>query len=111
MINALSASRVLLAAVMLAATAACSTPEQSDCSKMCDTLMRDCSYDAYPTTESCLQGCQYNADNGGDVAGQKDCLDEATAEDACDTFAVIECENAYGATGEPSQDGEDDAAE
>lgn len=110
--NAMTTGRALIALAMLATSVACvGTGEQSDCSKMCDTLMRDCTYEAYPTTESCLQGCQYNADNGGDVAGQKACLDEATADDSCDTFAVIECENAYGATGEPSDDGEDDAAE
>lgn len=61
------------------------------CGQMCDELVSTCSYAAYPSMESCLQGCQFNETEGRDVAGQQECVAEAE----CNTFAIVECEHAF----------------
>ena len=66
----------------------------SMCQQLCDELVNECSYPAFPELESCLQGCGYNEAEGGDTEAHLACVQEA----ACDTFAVVECENHHGAT-------------
>lgn len=63
------------------------------CEDLCKELAIECGYAAYPTFESCEQGCAYNDAEGADLDGQLDCVLDA----ACDTFAIVECEHAYGA--------------
>lgn len=63
------------------------------CEDMCDELYRTCQYAAFPDLESCLEGCAYNREEGADVDSQLTCILEA----GCDTFQIVECENAYGA--------------
>jgi len=82
--------RAITALLLLAACESTSTPA-TPCGDMCDELVRTCSYQAYPSFESCLQGCEYEQTNGRDTSGQKDCVLDA----ACDTFAIVECEHAY----------------
>lgn len=74
----------------------CSTSEDQygTCKDMCNELVGMCDYAAFPSYDSCLEGCAYNEEQGGDVEGQNECIQ--TAE--CDTFAIIECENQYGAS-------------
>jgi hypothetical protein len=60
---------------------------------MCDELYKTCEYAAFPDWDSCLEGCAYNREEGGDVNEQLDCVLEAE----CDTFKIVECENVYGA--------------
>lgn len=67
-------------------------PQTSTCEDMCDELVFTCEYAAFPSYDSCVQGCTYNADKGADVAGQYTCIQSA----ACDTFAIVECEHQYG---------------
>lgn len=64
----------------------------STCEDMCDELVFTCEYAAFPEYDSCVQGCNYNAEQGADVAAQYGCVQEA----ACDTFAIVECEHQYG---------------
>ena len=62
----------------------------SSCEDLCQELVNTCGYEAYPTFESCLQGCNYRVERGADITDELTCVQEA----ACDTFAVIECEHA-----------------
>ncbi len=63
------------------------------CQQLCDELMDECNYPAFPDPESCLQGCAYNENEGADTEAHLTCVEEA----ACDTFAIVECENHHGA--------------
>lgn len=79
-------------ALALALLAACTTSvPPTPCGEMCDELVSSCSYAAYPSFESCLQGCEYEQSNGRDVAGQQACVSDAE----CNTFEIVECEHAY----------------
>jgi hypothetical protein len=86
---------------LLAALLGCGSPETSICQDLCVELVSNCEYAAYPSLESCLQGCGYSASEGADVDAQAECILAAE----CDTFAIIECEHQYGveaATGTPT---------
>ena len=75
------------------ALAACpsNTVPPTPCGEMCSELVSTCSYAAFPSLDSCLQGCEFDATNGRDVVGQQECVAEAE----CNTFAIVECEHAY----------------
>lgn len=62
------------------------------CDAICDELFMTCSYEAYPTMESCLQGCLYREEQGANVKRALQCFENAE----CDTFAIVECEHAQG---------------
>jgi hypothetical protein len=83
----------ILGAILL--TVACGGKEEPDqvCSDMCSVLVRDCSFAAYPSEASCVEGCLYNQEQGADVAAQLECINDA---ESCDTFAIAECEHAHG---------------
>ncbi len=74
------------------------TPSGGDgvCTQMCRVLYQDCEYAAYPDFDSCLNGCLYNIEEGADVDTQFECV-SAAAEDNCNLFTILECENEYGA--------------
>ena len=86
---------VLLLAASLAfmVQAGCAATPATSCELLCDQLMGACGYAAYPSVDSCLQGCFYNEDEGADTDAHLACVEEA----ACDTFAIVECENQHGA--------------
>jgi hypothetical protein len=63
--------------------------EASTCQSICDELVTTCSYEAYPSYDSCLQGCEYDAEQGADVEAKQECV--AGAE--CNTFVIVECEH------------------
>lgn len=69
------------------------------CEDICKEVYSTCQFEAYPTFESCLEGCVYNDEKGADIEGQYECFQEAE----CDTFAIIECENQYGASSDESE--------
>jgi hypothetical protein len=71
---------------------ACKT--EGPCADVCDLLVMDCDYTAYPTRESCMQGCSYDESKGADIEKRLECLSAAE----CDTFEVIECEHAGAAS-------------
>lgn len=74
--------------------AACPKPltQENLCEDLCFELVSDCQYEAFPSYESCMQGCAYDAEQGADVGGELQCVQAAE----CDTFAILECEHAYG---------------
>lgn len=74
----------------LALLAACGQYEDSVCNQLCTELINQCGYEAFPSNDSCLQGCLYDADQGADIQGQLDCVEAAE----CDTFAIVECQHA-----------------
>lgn len=69
--------------------AGCGGNATSICEDLCRTLVLECSYDAFPTVESCQQGCEYDASQGDDIDARAACVEAAN----CDTFAVVECEH------------------
>jgi hypothetical protein len=62
------------------------------CNDLCDELVTNCEYGAYPRYDSCLQGCSWYEEQGADVLGELHCIQDA----ACDTFLIVECEHEYG---------------
>ena len=69
--------------------------EYEACTSLCKELVRECSYDAYPTTESCMAGCADVIEAEAELFELEVCILEA----GCDAFAIIECQNHFG-TGE-----------
>lgn len=63
------------------------------CQALCDVLVQDCAFAAYPSESSCAQGCAYNQEKGADVDALLECVNDA---DECDPFAIAECEHAHG---------------
>lgn len=82
----------LLPLVVLLVACSKKTPEAKACEDLCFELVSSCQYEAYPSTESCMQGCLYDASIGGDPIGLLPCVQAA----GCDEFAVVECEHEYG---------------
>lgn len=78
--------------LLLVLVLGCAQPAPTACDVICDSLVIDCAFDAYPSRDSCMQGCAYKEDQGARVKGEAACIQTA----ACDTFAIIECENKYG---------------
>lgn len=62
------------------------------CEAICDELVYNCEYDAYPTRDSCVQGCLYKTEQGAKMSRAESCILNAE----CDTFEIIECEHAEG---------------
>ncbi|MFZ5481458.1 MAG: hypothetical protein ACOZNI_32150 [Myxococcota bacterium] len=60
------------------------------CEAICDELVMTCAYEAYPTHDSCLQGCLYEEEQGSNMGRAWQCIQAAE----CDTFAIVECEHA-----------------
>ena len=78
--------------VMVATGCSDGTDGGGPCADLCSVLVGECGYSAFPDMGSCLDGCAYEASEGQDVLGQVACVEDA----ACDTFAILECENEYG---------------
>lgn len=74
--------------------AACgaTAPTDPECDSLCEELINDCGYEAFPDFGSCLNGCGYDREQGADIPGQLQCVQDAE----CDTFAVVECTHAFG---------------
>lgn len=66
--------------------------QNQTCENICDELVNNCMYDAYPTKDSCLQGCLYKSQQGAQMERAEACVLNAE----CDTFEIIECEHAEG---------------
>jgi hypothetical protein len=86
-------NRIPLLLVSLLGLLGCGQQVEEDvCHDLCTNLAGTCGYEAFPDLESCIQGCRWNAEQGADVGGQLLCVQTAD----CDTFAILECEHAYG---------------
>ena len=73
-----------------------STASDGPCDKICDILVQDCAYDAFPSLDSCWEGCAYQEEEfeDYDVDGHLECLETSN----CDTFAILECSHAFEGT-------------
>lgn len=69
-----------------------SSQENQTCASICDELVMACEYEAYPTRDSCMQGCLYKFELGAKMERAESCILAAE----CDTFEIIECEHAEG---------------
>ncbi len=74
--------------LLLYACGAAPTP----CDSLCDTLVRQCGYEAFPDLDSCLQGCGYDEAQGARIPETLSCVEKAS----CDTFAILDCANRFG---------------
>lgn len=83
--------------VVLPFLAACTNFEQGPCYDLCSELQGECGYAAFPTFDSCYQGCLYNeAERGADIGAELACVNAAE----CNTFDIMECEHTHGGTGD-----------
>ena len=73
---------------------ACGGSDKNLCGDLCDELVLQCGYEAFPTYDSCIQGCTYDAQQGVDIDAELACVDAANGPDGCDTFAILECQHA-----------------
>jgi len=75
--------------LLLLVLACAERKNEGTCADICRELTVSCAYEAYPSFESCEQGCLFEADKGENMDAQLNCLESAQ----CDTFAIIDCEN------------------
>ncbi len=75
--------------VWITALLACAgAVESSTCDAVCDELYTACAYAAFPSRESCMQGCLYDQEERSVPMGNRlKCYEAAE----CDTFRIIEC--------------------
>jgi hypothetical protein len=79
--------------ILLALLVGCAAQaEKETCESLCDQMYMECEYGAYPSYDSCLQGCVYEQSEGADMDGQLQCVEKAE----CDTFAILECVHRFG---------------
>ena len=85
---------ILLSALALPIllTVGCLDAPEESCERMCDELVRNCSYLAFPGYSSCYQGCMYEAEQLVAVHALTECVIDAE----CDTFTIIQCDAWYG---------------
>jgi hypothetical protein len=76
--------------LLLAGCAGGAAAYPPECDDLCAELVGVCAIEAYPSRDSCVQGCAYRAESGADVAGEAACVADA----ACDLFAVVDCAHA-----------------
>lgn len=90
----MNAGRVLrpwgVAMAALVALSGCDTA-QSECETLCRELVMTCDYAAYPTLDSCVQGCEYDQSRGADIQGETECIQDA----ACDPIQTVECARTF----------------
>jgi len=65
----------------------------TSCDKICDILVQDCAYDAFPSLDSCWEGCAYQEEENEtyDADAHLECLETSN----CDTFAILECSHEF----------------
>lgn len=85
------ALRLRVAAVAL--MVACGPDEDAVCDDLCTHLVAECGYEAFPDLSSCMEGCAYEEAEGADLEDAAECMLDAD----CDTFEIIQCEQAHGA--------------
>jgi hypothetical protein len=83
-----------LASCIAAFALSCGQPQQIEdrpCLVICAELVDVCEIAAFPTRDSCVQGCEYDATEGADVASQWTCIQEAACEtDYEDYFTPVQ---------------------
>jgi len=66
--------------------------EKETCELLCDQLYQTCEFGAYPSYESCMQGCTFDSSEGADMDGMQRCVEKA----GCDEFGIVECTHRFG---------------
>lgn len=81
---------------VLAFIAGCTTARvETACERICNDMVKVCDVGAFPTWESCVQGCAYADERGQDTVGYETCVSEA----GCDAHIILqECEHEFGYT-------------
>ncbi len=79
--------------VLAALLTGCS--KDAPCETLCRSLVMDCEYAAFPTLDSCVEGCLYDQDQGADIKGEMECMDAA----ACDPIGTVECAREFNPSG------------
>ncbi len=74
-----------LATLLFSLLSACAA--ETSCETMCKELVFSCDYAAYPSVDSCLQGCEFDASNGADIDGELECIEAAS----CDPIETVSC--------------------
>lgn len=82
----------LLLSFLVACDEGNASQENPECDNLCEVLFTECGYGAFPSFDSCLQGCIWDQSNGADIPGELRCINQA----ACDTFVIVECQHTYG---------------
>ena len=84
-----------LVRVVLLLTVGCGskTSEESDCVGLCEILVDDCAVKSFPSTEDCQSACAVGEEDGADIDEYSSCLESVND---CDSFEIVECENAHG---------------
>ena len=67
-------------------------PPKAVCDATCDKLVLECGFAAFPSHQSCVEGCLIDAKLGAPVHTLEDCVSDAE----CDPFTVLECTRAFG---------------
>jgi hypothetical protein len=80
----------LLSGALLSACAA-----ETPCETLCKELVYNCDYAAYPSAESCLQGCEFDESKGADIDGELECIEAAT----CDPIETVSCARQFNPEG------------
>ena len=70
----------------------CLEPPEEGCDEVCHELVVRCETEAYPSLDSCRQGCANNWDRGANIEAESSCISDAE----CNLFEILECEHAYG---------------
>lgn len=84
----------LLLSISTALLVGCAGAEEAStpCGELCNELVANCAYGAYPDMGSCLDGCAWSEQEGADITGHALCVMDAS----CDTFDILECEHEFG---------------
>ena len=80
--------RLLLVVCLLGGPWAC----QTECEALCEELVLNCGMEAYPSVNSCVEGCLYEESQGANTTEFLSCVERAE----CDTFRILECQNDFG---------------
>lgn len=83
--------------LLLLSLLGCTNQSELDqtCDEMCKELVETCAFSAFPSYDSCMQGCAYQDDQGGNIDGEDKCVLHAS----CDEAAIIDCEHQFGVEG------------
>lgn len=82
----------LMTLLLIPALAACRVQSNQACDRICENLVRECDFAAFPNLESCVQGCRNDVELGAQVLTLEACVQDAR----CDPFTVLRCDLVFG---------------
>lgn len=78
----------------LASLAGCA--QETPCESLCKTLVMDCEFAAYPSLDSCIEGCLYDEELGADIEGENECI----VAQQCDLIGTVDCAREFNPSAE-----------